>query len=314
MIVDQLGRTFKNLRISLLDTCNFACVYCTDEDFTAHQVLKNQLSTTDLLKIAAKLNQTLNLKSVRLTGGEPLLYQDLEKVISGLLEIGITEVKMTSNGFLLANKAKSLKNAGLQEINISLDAVNQTSFFKITRRDKFNEVNNGIDEAINAGLKVKLNAVIMKGKNDDQIIPLLEYAKSKNLAIRFLEVMEMGHLYQQKENFLFSQEEILQQITQHYDIKSTPRKASATANYWETTCGIKFGIIANSSAPFCSDCDRLRLDHHGNIYGCLSVNEPINISNSATDLDFQESLIKALGQKQTLSFTGSNLSMMEVGG
>jgi cyclic pyranopterin phosphate synthase len=314
MIIDQLGRTFKNLRISLLDTCNFACIYCTDEDFTTHQIAKNQLSVIDLLKTVAKLNQKLDLKSVRLTGGEPLLYQDLEKVITGLVEIGIPDIKMTSNGFLLAKKAEGLKQAGLKEINISLDAVDEASFFKITRRDKFNEVDNGIDAALNAGLKVKLNAVIMKGKNDDQIIPLLQYSKSKNLTIRFLEVMEMGHLHQQKENFLFSEEEILHQIAQHFEFKSIPRKASATANYWETSCGTKFGIIANTSTPFCSDCDRLRLDHQGNIYGCLSVNEPISIHHLFTDVDLEDSLQQALEQKQSLSFTGSNLSMMEIGG
>jgi cyclic pyranopterin phosphate synthase len=313
MMIDSQGRTFKNLRISLLDTCNFACVYCTDDDYITHQKKQQFLDTDELLGIVFKLQESLSLQSIRLTGGEPLLYPNLEKVIFGLTDLGISEIKMTSNGFLLAKKADALKAAGLKEINISLDAAQENSFFKMTRRDKLKDVKIGIDAALNAGLKVKLNAVIMKGKNEDQIIPLLQYAKSKDIAIRFLEVMEMGHLHQQKENFLFSQKEILNLIANHYDFKSIPRKISATANYWETSCGIKFGIIANTSTPFCSDCDRLRLDHEGNIYGCLSVNKPVSLLN-CDEQQLCDKLQIALAQKQQISFKGSELSMLEIGG
>ena len=313
MLIDQYGRSFKTLRISLIDTCNFACLYCTDDNMMNHHEFKNQISLASLLASVAKLHQVLDLKSVRLTGGEPLLYQNLEQVIIGLLEIGIAQISMTTNGFLLHKKAAHLKLAGLKAINVSLDAASQAAFFKITRRDKFYEVNQGIDAALDAGLKVKLNAVIMKGVNDNQIIPLLQYAKNKKVSIRFLEVMEMGHLYQNKEHFLYTQNDILKQIATYYDFNPLNRQASATANYWETKCGITFGIIANSSEPFCADCNRLRLDHQGNIYGCLSVNKPISILHQS-DSDLHQILEKALSQKQILRFAGSNLSMMEIGG
>ncbi len=314
MITDQTGRTFKNLRISLLNNCNFACVYCTDDDETNIISQINSFSVKDLIKQVSKLHAHLNLESVRLTGGEPLLYSDLEELIAGLLFIGISKIKMTTNGFLLEKRVKKLAASGLKEINISLDAATDLSFFRMTRRDKFEVVKQGIDAALRAGLIVKLNAVILKGKNDDQIIPLLDFASERNIVIRFLEVMSMGHLYQNKDDYFISQYDILKKIAMYHKFVSLPRKPSATANYWKTTDGNIFGIIANTSQPFCQDCDRLRLDNKGNIYGCLSENEPIEISKALSDQEFEHYLRIALSQKQNIKFTGSELSMLEIGG
>ncbi|WP_442794751.1 GTP 3',8-cyclase MoaA [Pelobium manganitolerans] len=298
----------------MLNQCNFGCVYCT-EDLETNLTKKDTSLTSDrLLHLIENLHGELNLKAIRLTGGEPLLYPNLEYLIKGLSSIGIEEIKMTSNGFLLEKKAKLLFDAGLREINISLDAANSTDFFKMTRRDKFEEVKKGIDVALKTGLHVKLNTVLVKGKNDDQLVPLLNFAKRRGIVIRFLEVMAMGHLHHKKDDFLFSQEDILSAIERHYQFKALPRKQSATANYWETTEGAVFGIIANSSHPFCSDCDRLRLDHEGNIYGCLSVNESISLIDANSTKAYKSKLWKALKQKQEVKFTGSKLSMLEIGG
>ncbi len=311
MMKDSFGRSFKTLRISLLSNCNFACVYCTDDENTLNKSKETAINITQLLAIVAKLHQKLQLQSVRLTGGEPLLFPDLELLIKGLIAIDIPVIKMTSNGFLLENKAENLKSAGLQEINISLDAANEASFFAMTRRDKFKEVSNGIDAAVKAGLKVKINSVIMKGKNDDQIIPLIDYAFESKLTVRFLEVMNMGNLHQSGDKYLCSQDEILDTISLKYQFKKVNRKPSSTANYWETNDGNLFGIIANSSEPFCADCNRLRLDQNGNIYGCLSVNEPISVIDN---IGLDDQLYKALRQKQSVKFAGSSLSMLAIGG
>ena len=184
----------------------------------------------------------LNLDSIRLTGGEPLLYPNLVTLISALSKLSIPKIKMTSNAFLLHTKAQALKQAGLEEINISLDAIEDAAFFKMTKRDKLQDVIKGIESAIACGLKVKLNAVIMKGKNHDQIIPLLAFAQERNIAIRFLEVMEMGHLHQQKENYLFSQQDILDTIASKHRFEALSRKTGATANYWQIKNGIKLNI------------------------------------------------------------------------
>ncbi|TKB97595.1 GTP 3',8-cyclase MoaA [Pedobacter cryophilus] len=314
MIVDQSKRTFKNLRISLLNSCNFACIYCTDDENGTFPLENKNLSLSELLEIVKNLHTTLGLESVRLTGGEPLLYPQLEELIQGLNTIGIPQIKMTTNAFLLGKKALALKTAGLQELNISLDAAEDAAFFKMTRRDKLQEVLNGIDAALAANIIIKLNAVIMKGKNDDQILPLLHLAQQKEITIRFLEVMAMGHLHQQKEQYLFSQQEILDLIASKYQFEPLNRKTSATANYWKTKEGFTFGIIANTSQPFCHDCNRLRLDQEGNIYGCLSSNKPVNIKNKPTEEAFNDALLEALSHKQQVSFTGSNLSMLQIGG
>lgn len=298
----------------MLDSCNFACVYCTADDFESKAVSAPKLSTQQLLSLVKQLHHHLDLTAVRLTGGEPLLYRELELLIRELKMIGIPEVKMTTNGFLLKSKAEKLKKAGLDAINISLDAVEDLAFFKLTRRDKLQEVKEGIDDALNAGIEVKLNAVIMKSLNDDQIIPLLNYAKEKGVVIRYLELMNMGHLFSLKQPDLFTQEDILNVISDHHQIYPLTRSISSTANYWKTEDGYIFGIIANHSTPFCKDCDRLRIDQEGKIYGCLSTNNGIALDHLNDSKTLEEKLQKAMQQKQKFNFTGSNLSMLEIGG
>jgi cyclic pyranopterin phosphate synthase len=314
MIKDDLNRKFGSLRISLTKSCNFACIYCTDDTALSKINSKKELSIKELLKIVARLHLQLNLTTVRLTGGEPLLYQKLEMLISGLKQLGIPHLKMTSNAYLLATKAKALKEAGLQEINISLDAIDDASFFKITKRDKLHNVLAGIDEALKLGIKVKLNAVIMNGENNHQIMPLFNYAKAKNITIRFLETMAMGHLHLQQNEYLFTQAQILELISSYYPIVALARENSATANYWQTSCGYIFGIIANTSTPFCSDCNRLRLDQEGKVYGCLSNSQGFQINSNQSNLEWDNQLQNAMSQKQNINFIGSKMSMMAIGG
>lgn len=312
---DKYGRAFKTLRVSLLSTCNLGCIYCTmgSEDEIAFDH-RPQTTADDFVKIIAGLHSQLNLKTIRLTGGEPLLYRELEAVIQGIKAIGINDVRMTSNGFLLERMALKLKQAGLRSVNVSLDAMDEDSFFKMTRRKQLQRTLKGIEAAIAAGLEVKINAVIMRGQNDDQILPLLEYAFAHNIPIRFLEIMAMGHLFGHSEEHLFTQQDILDTIAARYNFIRLPRKASSTANYWQTEQGGVFGVIGNESEPFCSDCNRLRLDAEGNIYGCLSDNHPIAISGNESEFELTEKLQQAMQQKQSVHFVGSELSMMHIGG
>ncbi len=265
-------------------------------------------------QIISRLHATLDLETIRLTGGEPLLYRELPELIESLNEIGIPKISMTSNGYLLGRQAAALKAAGLQAINVSLDAVDEPSFYKMAKRRHLDRVLNGIETALGLGIEIKLNAVIMKGMNEEQIIPLVDYAFGKNIPIRFLEVMSMGHLHHESDKYLFSQQQLLDQIATKYDFKRLPRKASATANYWQTADGNTFGIIANNSEPFCSDCSRLRLDAEGNMYGCLSSNHPIALDAEDSDYLLQEKLQQAMSQKQLHHFIGSELSMLQIGG
>lgn len=315
-VEDQYGRTFKTLRVSLLSACNLGCVYCTESDDLAKENKKQKagvLSTEELAAIIQRLHQQLNLEVVRLTGGEPLLSPHLIPIIEKVRELGIPKIKLTTNGFLLQRLAKPLKEAGMQSINVSLDAVDENVFFLMSKRYGIEKILNGIDAALDTGMDVKLNAVLMKGINEHQVLPLIEYAFQRGINIRFLEVMSMGHLHHESGKYLVTREEILHTIASQYDFVPVIRSASSTAHYWKTDKGNVFGIIANESDPFCHDCNRLRLDSHGNIYGCLSSNHPIPIQN-LQDGELREKLIEALSHKQTIRFTGSDLSMLTIGG
>ena len=312
---DPYGRTFKTLRVSLLSTCNLNCFYCTmgsEEDVNFdHRPQKSALFFTSIIE---KLHQQLDLETIRLTGGEPLLYRELPELIRNLDILGISKISMTTNGYLLQRQASTLAKAGLQSINVSLDGVTEESFYKMTKRRHLDRVLNGIDAALSAGIEVKLNAVIMAGINEEQVVPLVDYAFAKNIPIRFLEVMAMGHLHQKADQYLFSQQQLLDAIATKYQFERLPRKTSATANYWQTPEGEKFGIIANNSEPFCQDCSRLRLDADGNMFGCLSANNPIAITQADDEALITSKLQLAMAQKQMHHFTGSELSMLQIGG
>ncbi|RKR84819.1 cyclic pyranopterin phosphate synthase [Mucilaginibacter gracilis] len=312
---DKYNRSFKTLRVSLLSTCNLGCIYCTmgSEDEIAHDH-RPQTPAANFVKIIAGLHGQLNLKTIRLTGGEPLLYRELETVIKGITALGIADVRMTSNGFLLERMAPKLKAAGLRSVNVSLDAMDAETFFAVTRRKQLQRTLAGIEAAIACGLEVKINSVIMQGQNDKQILPLLNYAFKQNVPIRFLEVMAMGHLFGNSEKHLFTQHQILDVIASRYNFVRLARKTSATANYWQTEQGGIFGIIGNESEPFCQDCNRLRLDAEGNIYGCLSNNNPIPLNGNENNIELTGKLQQAMQQKQNLHFVGSALSMMHIGG
>ena len=275
---------------------------------------QHSVSAEILLEQIQQLHSILQLETVRLTGGEPLLYHELVVLIKGIKQMGISKIKLTTNGFLLERLAVQVKEAGLQSINVSLDAVEEDIFFLMSKRNDVQRILNGIDTAVAVGLQVKINAVIMKGINENQIIPLLNFAFERNISIRFLEIMAMGFLHNTAEKYLFTQEEILATISQHYSFKKIERSKASTANYWQTSEGKTFGIIANESEPFCHDCNRLRLDSNGNIYGCLSSNHPIALNNNDNEASLISKLQQAMNQKQAVKFTGSDLSMLHIGG
>lgn len=322
LIEDKLGRRFEKLRISLLNTCNFSCVYCVSDDTgdipvvnTSEYRSEKTLSPEELTRLIAAVHRLTGLKSVRLTGGEPLLYRNLYTLIENIREIGIHDIRLTTNAYYLKEKAAKLFDAGVRSVNISVDAVDRDLFKKIARHPDPSRVFSGIEAAVKTGMNVKLNAVIMRDQNDSQIVPLLDYATSIGVKIRFLELMKMGHLYQSKNGHFFPEAEILELIQKKYNIHRLPRKHAETANYWQTSSGGIFGIIANESSPFCHDCNRLRLDSNGIFYGCLSnahgekLEQYIHNENRLAD-----KLRELLLLKQPVKFHGSELSMRNIGG
>ena len=220
-----MGRRFEKLRISLLNSCNFSCVYCVSEEVDGFSnmeplgiVANEQLSPDEFSKLIAAVHQLIKLKSIRLTGGEPLLYPNLYKLINNIRMIGINDIRLTTNAFFLKENASKLFKAGISSVNISIDAIDEDIFSKIARHSNTSRVFHGIEAAVKTGMNVKLNAVILRGINDSQIIPLLEYATSLGVKIRFLELMKMGHLYHSKNGLFFPEKEILNIIQEKYVI------------------------------------------------------------------------------------------------
>ncbi len=319
-ITDIHGRQFKTLRVSLTNTCNLGCVYCVEESTEKKAIPSpqlpesNPLSVYKLIDCIATLHSVIGLETIRLTGGEPTLYRELLPLMQGIQQTGIPSVKMTTNGYLLSNKIVDLYNHGLTSLNISLDAIEPEPFFQISRRRNLHKILDGIEKALTFGIEVKINCVVMRGINDSQILPLLAFCHQRNIRIRFLELMQMGHLYGNFATYFFPEEEILDRIGTYANFQPMYRDASATAKYWQLPDGYQFGIIANESDPFCTDCNRLRLDSQGNIFGCLSDNTPIPVTDSLDNPQLlHEKLQTALAQKKT-RFLGSTLSMLSIGG
>jgi len=276
--------------------------------------VQKPVTVADFYSIAEKLHQILGLQTIRLTGGEPTLYKEIVPLIKALKNIKIP-IKLTTNGFLLQNLIEKIDYDELHSINVSLDALDEDIFFQISKRRSMHKIVAGIDAAIAKGIEVKLNCVVIRGVNESQILPLMAFANERQITIRFLELMKMGHIFDGSLHQFYAEAEILEKIASRYDLQEIKRTTSATANYWETSEGQIFGIIANESSPFCHDCNRLRLDSFGNIYGCISNSAGINISQYLDNqLVLEQKLKQALAQKQAVKFTGSNMRMLEIGG
>lgn len=331
MIQDSFGRRFKTLRLSLTDVCNLSCLYCVSEE--EEDRIRQHLPTyiegktryvngssqpmvlEEYLSVVGQLHKILGLETIRLTGGEPLLFKELPELIDGLDRLGISKIRLTTNGYLLQQFVPRIKDCNLGTINVSLDALNEQVFYRISRRRHLSRVLDGIDAALDAGFGVKLNCAIMKGVNDTEILPLVDFARKKGIIVRFLELMKMGHLHNGHNDYFFSESDILEVIGTRYEFQPVIREKSATANYWKIDENFQFGIISNESNPFCHDCNRLRLDSFGHIYGCLSSSIGITVKDCLDDPDELElRLEKALGQKQKVKFVGSNISMKAIGG
>lgn len=318
MITDETGRSFKKLRISLTHECNYACIYCTDSKSTATPVVSETiikpLPTSELIRIIHKLHEELQLEAVRLTGGEPLLHPRVMTLISAIKEMGINNIGITTNGHFLYNKVKKLLDCGLTSANISLDALNPEVFRNINQSNGLNNVLKSIDVALLENLSVKLNMVVMNGKNHTEIMPLLEFAIKKGIVIRFLELMSMGPLHGSKKTIFFSKAQILDTISSQYSITPLRKEYGSTAEYWSIGRRTAFGIVANDSSPFCNDCNRLRIDSYGNIYGCLSSLIPIPVKANSSKYVLRSALKEAISHKQPTHFVGNYKTMQSIGG
>lgn len=277
MLIDQFGRKINYLRISVTQRCNFRCLYCMPKIPFNHQPKENLLSFEELF-LFVKVAIDEGIEKIRITGGEPLLRKDLSVFIKMINDYKKDlDLAITTNGFLLKDFAKDLKDAGLKRLNISLDTLESKKAKILAQKDVLDSVLSGIDEALSIGLKVKLNAVALKGLNDDELISLLEFAKSKNIQIRFIEFMENIHAYGKLQGL--KRDEIIQILSQKYQIKLIKKAEKAPVSIYSAN-DYEFGIIDPHSHEFCDSCNRIRLSAEGLLIPCLYFDEALSIKEA----------------------------------
>jgi GTP 3',8-cyclase len=272
MLVDALNRPIKDLRISVTDRCNFRCTYCVPLD-EYEWINKKEILTFEEISRLATLFVGLGVEKIRLTGGEPLVRQNLDKLVAKLSYIGgLKDLCLTTNGALLTEKVAALKVSGLKRVNISVDSLNPEKFRKMTKRGDLSKVLEGIFAAKQHGLQpIKLNAVIEKGVNEDDILSLVEFSRENRFALRFIEYMDVGNSNDWTSGKLVSKREIIERIHSRYPLKEVGRaRGSAPSMDYEFIDGRgDVGVIASVTEPFCSSCTRVRLTADGKIVTCL---------------------------------------------
>jgi cyclic pyranopterin phosphate synthase len=276
---DSYGRLLRNLRISVTDRCNLRCAYCMPEEEYVWLPREEILHFEEISRLVDVFVE-LGVDKVRLTGGEPLLRRDLPALIEPLAaKPGLRDLAITTNGVLLADQAPSLHAAGLHRVTVSLDTLDPARFAALTRRTTHAQVLDGIAAATRAGFTgTKLDTVVMRGVNDDEIVPLIEFARRVPAEIRFIEYMDVGGATQWSTEKVVSRQEILDVVRRRYGtVEEVVEVSTAPADRYRLPDGTIFGIISSTTAPFCADCDRSRLTADGLWYLCLYATRGIDL-------------------------------------
>jgi GTP 3',8-cyclase len=278
-VLDRHGRPLRNLRISVTDRCNLRCQYCMPEE---HYVWLPRRDILDFEEISILVDCFIRLgvDRVRLTGGEPLLRHDLSTLVRLLADKpALRDLALTTNGILLTEHATALAAAGLHRLTVSLDTLRPDRFRALTRRDALAQVLTGIDAANSAGFRpLKLDAVVMRGINDDELVDLIEYGRTVGAEVRFIEYMDVGGATHWAAEKVHSRQSMLADLTQHYgSIEALREESSAPADRYRLPDGTVFGIISSTTEPFCRSCDRARLTADGMWYLCLYARVGIDL-------------------------------------
>jgi cyclic pyranopterin phosphate synthase len=274
-LLDTFGRPLETLRISVTDRCNFRCVYCMPKEVYGrdHQFLerKELLSLEEIARVAGVFAR-LGVRTVRITGGEPLVRRNVEYLVELLHAIPGLELALTTNGALLPQKAEALARAGLDRVTVSLDSVDDATFRALNDVDfPVQKVLDGIDAAAAAGLRVKVNAVVKRGANDDGLVALAEQFRGTDHVLRFIEYMDVGNTNGWRLDDVVSSDEIVAAIDAVHPLERLePARADETARRWRYRDGAgEIGVIASVTQPFCGGCSRARLSAEGRLHTCL---------------------------------------------
>ena len=306
-LVDRFGRVHRDLRISLTDRCSLRCTYCMPADGVPWLASSTLLSTDELMRLV-RVAVSLGVREVRLTGGEPLLRPDVLDVVSALAEVrtpdGPLDISLTTNGLRLPSLAAPLRDAGLNRVNISLDTLQRARFIELTRRDRLADTLAGIEAARAVGFApIKLNALIMRGVNHDEVADLVTFAVERGLQMRFIEHMPLdgGHTWRREE--MVTAEEILAAVTTRYRLEPLGHEGAAPAETYRVEgTEATVGVIASVTRAFCDRCDRVRLTADGQFRNCLFANEESDLRTlmreGASDARLAQAMIACVRGKK----------------
>ncbi len=276
---DALGRPLRNLRLSVTDRCNLRCQYCMPEDDYVWLPREDVLHFEEISTLV-DVFLSLGVDKIRLTGGEPLLRRDVPELVKMIAaKPGLKDLALTTNGILLANQIDALKSAGLGRITISLDTLRRDRFVALTRFDQLDAVREGIAAAHRAYGRLKLDTVVIRGVNDDELVDLVEFGRSVNGEVRFIEYMDVGGASRWAPQGVVSRAEMLDTLARHYGVITPIDEpgSSAPAERFALEDGTTFGIIASTTEPFCATCDRSRLTADGMWYLCLYATRGLDL-------------------------------------
>ena len=330
-LVDSFGRVVRDLRISVTDRCNFRCTYCMPAEGMTWLDRSEVLTYEEIERVARICVEKFGVDSLRLTGGEPTVRAHLSQLIAKLAALRLPDgtkpdIALTTNGATLRNIAVELRDAGLDRINVSMDSLKPERFFAMTRRDELHNVLAGIAEAQVAGFSpMKVNAVVERGANDDEILDLVRYGRDNNVEVRFIEFMPLDATNEWERNKVVSQDEIVATIAAEFPLELMPARGAAPADRWRFLDGKgTVGVIPSVTHPFCGDCDRVRLTSDGQFRTCLFATDESDIRallrNGGTDAEIAELIQVAVGAKwaghqiNQVNFIRPNRSMSQIGG
>ncbi|WP_345843282.1 GTP 3',8-cyclase MoaA [Shewanella algae] len=300
---DGFGRKIEYLRLSITDRCDFRCIYCMSEDPCFLE--REQVLSLEELAFIGRAFTELGVSKIRLTGGEPLVRSDCDRLVAQLAALpGLKDLSMTSNGSRLAKLAPALKAAGLNRLNISLDTLKSELFTTLTRNGKLERVLKGIDAAKAAGFdRIKINTVILKGRNENEIIDLLEYCRQKQLDIAFIEEMPLGVMEERSLPRHMSSSDVREIINQRWPLSLSSKRTGGPARYYSMADSpIHIGFISPHSHNFCHECNRVRVTAEGRLLLCLGNEHSLDlkqiIRSHPGDIDvLKQAIFEAIQRK-----------------
>jgi GTP 3',8-cyclase len=302
-LIDKFGRPITDLRVSVTDRCNFRCVYCRSADPDNHMAHHELLEWGEYERLVRILVR-MGIRKVRVTGGEPLVRPGVESFIGRLKAFGVQDLSMTTNGHLLAERCNTLIAAGLDRINISLDSLDRDKFERVTRTKAFDQVMAGIDAAQNSSLRpVKINAVLVRGLNDDEVEAFAEFARERELIMRFIEFMPLDADRAWTRESMVPAAEVYKRISARWPLVPVVHERSETARKYRFADGRgEIGLVAPVTQPFCGFCSRIRLTADGKLRTCLFSKDDHDLKfllrGGANDREIGDEILSIVAQKE----------------